>query len=278
MKHFRKNQGFTLVELMVSLGLGLLIAAAATQLFVTNLMGFNLQKGISDVQDNGRFALDFINRDVRQAGVRPSGIMESPFTAVVSDVGAMSGATAALLTSNSVSTTGLGQSDQLVVQRLILRDTVDCEGNLVEFDKDDLTNNTYVVSRYFLRADAASGSTSALACDGGWHDTKTGTLNRMGDAGIVLMGSVENMQVQLGVGSAGVPTQYLRPDEYALLAVRPRILAVRLGALVASMDRTGKQIGAAPVLSVLNTSVSNIPADGRIRRVFVTSIALRNEL
>lgn len=269
MKHSRKNQGFTLVELMVSLGLGLLIAAAATQLFVTNLMGFNLQRGISDVQDSGRFALDFINRDVRKAGIRPAGLIESPHTPVVIDAGTMPGATAALLTSNSSSATGLGPSDQLVIQRMTLTDTVDCEGNTV-------LANQYVVSRYFLRADVPSGSASALACDGGFHDTVA--LSNVGDAGIVLMGSVENMQVQLGVGTTGVPTQYLRPDEYALLAApRPKILAVRLGALVASMDRTGTQIGAAPVLGVLDTSVNNIPADGRIRRVFVTSIALRNE-
>lgn len=269
MKRFSKNQGFTLLELVVSLGLGLLIAAAATQLFVTNLMGFNLQRGISDVQDNGRFALDFINRDVRQAGIRPAGLLESPHIPVVIDAGAMPGATAALLTSNGVSTTGLGQSDQLVMQRLTLTDTVDCEGNQV-------LANRYVVSRYFLRADTPSGSTSALACDGGSHDTVA--LSDIGDAGIVLMGSVENMQVQLGVGTAGVPTQYLRPDEYSLLAApRPRILSVRLGALVASADRTGKQLGSAPVLNVLNATVNNIPADGRIRRVFVTSIALRNE-
>lgn len=265
-----RSRGFTLIELIIALGLGVLVAAAATQLFVTNLMGFNLQRGMSDVQDNGRFALDFINRDVRQAGVRPAGALESLFPPVAVSVSEMPGSAAATLTTDSVSTTGLGDSDQLVIQRLTLTDTVDCEGN-------DVAANRYVVSRYFLRADAASGSESALACDGGSHDTTA--LTGIGDAGIVLLGSVENMQVQLGIGTAGVPTQYLRPDQYALLATpRPRVLAVRLGALVVSVDRTGEQLGDAPDLNVLDALVNDIPADGRIRRVFVTSIALRNEL
>lgn len=269
-----KNQGFTILELIVALGLGMLVAAAATQLFVTNLMGFNLQRGMSDVQDNGRFALDFINRDVRQSGVRPVGALESSFPPVVTDIAEMPGATADILTSDGVSTTGLGSSDQLLIQRLIVRDTVDCEGGKVVFDPD---KDTYVVSRFFLRADAASGSASALACDGGSHDGSA--LNNLGDAGIVLLGSVENMQVQLGVGTAGTPTQYLRPDEYALLgATRPRILAVRLGTLVVSVDSAGGQMGDAPDLNVLDALVDDIPADGRVRRVFVTSIALRNEL
>lgn len=265
-----RNQGFTLIELMISLGLGLLVAAAATQLFVTNLQGFNLQRGISDVQDNGRFALDFINRDVRQAGIRPVGALTAQFPEIAMSTTDMPGATAALVTGNGVTTVGLGSSDQLVMQRLTLTDTVDCEGNLVPA-------NNYVVSRYFLRADAASGSQSALACDGGYHDGST--LNNVGDAGIVLLGSVQNMQLQFGIGTAKVPTQYLRPDQYvALAAPRPTILAVRLGALVASMDATGKQIGVAPTLNVLDATVNSIPGDGRIRRVFVTSIALRNEL
>lgn len=269
-----KNLGFTMIELMISLGLGLLVGAAATQLFLTNLEGFNLQRGISDVQDNGRFALDYINRDIRQAGVRPMGSFTTNYPPVVVGTGEMPGATAAILTSNSATTTGLGSSDQLLIQRMIVADSVDCEGNKVAFDS---TKNTYVVSRYFLRADAASDSTSALACDGGSHDTST--LSNIGDAGVALLGSAENMQVQLGVGAAGVPTQYYRPDQYiALAAPRPRILAVRIGLMVTSTDRTGKQLGAAPVLNVLDAVVNNAPADGRIRRVFVTSIALRNEL
>jgi len=267
----RKYQhGFTMIELLVSLALGLLISMAATQLFVTNVQGFNTQRGLGDVLDNGSFALDLINRDVRQAGVAPAASSVSPYPPVVTDIADMPDATPALLTLGNVASPGLGSSDQLVIQRLALVDTVDCEGNTV-------LANQYVVSRYFLRADADTGATSGLACDGGSHNTTV--LSNIGDAGIVLLGSVENMQVQLGVGSAKVPVRYLRPDEYALLAVpRPPILTVRLGVLVASVDTTGGQVGEAPDLRVLDALVDDIPADGRIRRVFVTSVALRNQL
>lgn len=263
-----KSQGFTLIELMVALGLGLLVAAAATQLFITNLKGFNLQRGISDVQDNGRFALDLINRDVRQGGLTVNTAMAAPVPTVVLDTSSMPGATAQLLTTNSATSIGLGSSDQLVIQRLAMADTVDCEGNTV-------LQGQYIVSRYFLRADAASGSTSALACDGGYRDGSA--LSGMGDAGIVLLGSVESFQVQLGTGASGVPTRYQRSDEVVLAPVP--VLAVRVGMLVSSADRTGDQVGgAAPTFNVLDTAINNAPADGRIRRVFVTSIALRNAL
>lgn len=266
----KRMQGLTLAELLVSMGLGLVVAAVATQLLVTNLMSFNAQRGIADVQDNGRFALDFINRDIRQAGLRPAGATVNPFASVVIDTAAMPGATTALLTTNSMgASTGLGQSDQLVVQRLTLEETVDCEGNTV-------AAGSYVVSRYFLRSDAASGSGSALACDGGFHNSTA--IDRLGDAGIVLLSSVENFQVLLGVGASGVPSRYYRPDEYELLGEpRPRVLAVRVGALVSSMDTTGGHIGDVPDIDVLDETVTDAPGDGRIRRVFVTSVALRNE-
>lgn len=272
MNRHGRQFGFTMIELLISLVLGLLVAAAATQLLLTNLQGFNLQRGMSDVQDNGRFAVDFINKDVRQAGMRPAGALDNPYPSIVFDTASMPSASMDLMTSNSVSTTGLGSSDQLLVQRLTLVDTVDCEGNLVPA-------NQYVVSRYFLREDEASDSESALACDGGAHDTAV--LSNIGDAGVVLLGAAENLQVQLGVGSATskVPVQYLRPDEYALLgAPRPPILAVRVGVLLSSADRTGQQMGEAQNMNVLDAVVDDVPSDGRIRRVFVTTIALRNEL
>ena len=61
------QQGFTLIELMVSLTIGLLVSLAAVNLFITNQSTFNLQKGLGDVGDNGRFALEFMAQGMRQA-------------------------------------------------------------------------------------------------------------------------------------------------------------------------------------------------------------------
>lgn len=266
----RRISGFTLLELLISIALGGLVAAAAVQLFTTNAMGFSLMRGLSDVQDNGSFALDFINRDVRQAGLRPPGL-GTGFVPVVMDLAEMPGATVAMLTDDGVTAIGIGNSDRLVVQRLTPVATFDCEGNAV-------AAGDYVVSRYFLRADDASGSASALACDGGSHNGAV--ANSLGDNGVVLLTSVENLQIQLGVGDAGVPVRYLTATEYnALAAPRPRIITVRVGVMVGSLESTGAQIGDARDMRVLDEDIAGaaIPADGRIRRVFVTSIALRNE-
>ena len=60
------QQGFTLVELMVALVLGLLVTAAAIQLFITGQMSLNTQKGMADLQESGNFGLRYITNDLRK--------------------------------------------------------------------------------------------------------------------------------------------------------------------------------------------------------------------
>lgn len=57
--------GFTLLELMIALALGLVIAAAATMLFLTGQKSYVLQTGMSDLQDNANFGLNYIAKDIR---------------------------------------------------------------------------------------------------------------------------------------------------------------------------------------------------------------------
>ncbi|HEX6592475.1 MAG TPA: prepilin-type N-terminal cleavage/methylation domain-containing protein, partial [Moraxellaceae bacterium] len=43
------QQGFSLVELMVAMALGLLLSAAAIQMFLTSQQSMNVQQGTSEV-------------------------------------------------------------------------------------------------------------------------------------------------------------------------------------------------------------------------------------
>ncbi|WP_060464979.1 PilW family protein [Acinetobacter sp. LMB-5] len=64
-----KNQGFTLIELMLSLALGLIISAAAILLFLTSQKSLSMQLGVSDVQDNANFGLNYLTQDIRLANL-----------------------------------------------------------------------------------------------------------------------------------------------------------------------------------------------------------------
>ncbi len=68
--NIKNNQlGFTLVELMVSIVLGLLIVAAASQLFITGQTSLNLQRAMAEIQDNGNFGLNYLIQDIRKANL-----------------------------------------------------------------------------------------------------------------------------------------------------------------------------------------------------------------
>ncbi len=60
--------GVTLVELMIALALGLLLSAAAVMMFVSNKETSKLQENFARVQENGRFALGLLTKDIRSAG------------------------------------------------------------------------------------------------------------------------------------------------------------------------------------------------------------------
>jgi type IV pilus assembly protein PilW len=62
------QRGVTLIELMVALVLGLLLMAGAVQIFVSNRATYAFNEGFSRLQENGRYALDTLNFNVRMAG------------------------------------------------------------------------------------------------------------------------------------------------------------------------------------------------------------------
>lgn len=282
------QMGLTLIELMVSLALGLIISLAATQLFVTGFSSFNLQRGLGDVNENGRFGLEFIVKQIRSAEYSPvlnvgSSNVAPVESAVVVDASQLPSGTAEMVSRNNAFNLGLGASDQLVVRTWIADDVGtqrDCEGNVVP-------PNNYMVVRYFLRADTPAGSNSALACDGGYYNSASPSVVNYGgdDSSVVLMSSVDSFQVLYGVAAAGAttPERYMTSAQYvALLAPRPPIVSVRIGVLVRSLDTTGNlptNTASINVLGeVITASSQNAAGQGILRRLFVNTVALRNAI
>lgn len=68
------QQGFTLIELMISLVLGLLISAAVMQVFLTSQRVDRIQTAGSEIQDKAVFGLQSIEPQVRLANLGNSGV------------------------------------------------------------------------------------------------------------------------------------------------------------------------------------------------------------
>jgi type IV pilus assembly protein PilW len=66
--HLRRQRGFSLVELMVAMLIGLILLFGVTQVYVSSKRSANAQEDLARMQENGRFAMDLITRDLRRAG------------------------------------------------------------------------------------------------------------------------------------------------------------------------------------------------------------------
>lgn len=69
----RDPNGFTLVELMVSMGIGMVILAAVTTTFMSQTRIYNAQEQINEMQQNARGTLDILSRELKMAGYKPNG-------------------------------------------------------------------------------------------------------------------------------------------------------------------------------------------------------------
>ncbi len=70
-KQCRQQQrisGFTLVELMIALALGLMVIGSAITVFSGSRKSIDLNTALTNLQDNARFAMDSITRDIRMSG------------------------------------------------------------------------------------------------------------------------------------------------------------------------------------------------------------------
>lgn len=64
----RDMRGLSLVELMVAITIGLIIMAAVSSLFVSSKQTYTTQDSLARLQENARFAMQFLIKDLRLAG------------------------------------------------------------------------------------------------------------------------------------------------------------------------------------------------------------------
>lgn len=68
MKISKTQNGITLIEILVALALSLIILAGVMHIFLNNKQTYRVQEAFARLQENGRFALQFITEDLRMAG------------------------------------------------------------------------------------------------------------------------------------------------------------------------------------------------------------------
>lgn len=268
-----RMRGVGLIELMLSLTLGLLIAGALLTIFLSTARSSRTQNASAQLDDNARFAMEAVARVVRLAGYRNwGGAQSSPpgYTGTGDPV--LSGVDGALAEA--------GFGDTLVVRfhgsgsapGLADGTVADCVGSPVPEGAtlDDRRVNTFYVQRV--------GDAVQLVCDAG--------------AGpVVLASGMDSFQVIYGLDLSGddrVPDLWASATQVGTRW--DQVVAVRVAMLVsgppstrgASADENTYRLFGADYPdaddpgTVVNAAALDAAFRNRLRRLLVTTIFLRN--
>ena len=291
------QKGFTLIELIVALALGLIISAAALQLFTGGLITTRLQQASAELQDSGIFGLEYMAHDIRLANYGNINHPELNDTTNLGGVVLTSGTSGGvnlpivldekfLTTSGGLSNVNVA-SDQLTILFIAPEKMFNCEGA-------EVAAGEYVLQRYFLRKDnnAKSETDYALACDANKPPaTSIAEVKEVGDTGKsqIIMPRVDHLRFYLGTQNSNKTIlSYYTIDKYKSVAKAastaktppPRIVSVKVGVLVRSKDDTkSKFIDPTEPVEFLDGEITLINTKNQcLRREYTTTIALRNAM
>lgn len=62
-----RQTGISLIEMMIAMALGLILVMLVSQIFVNSKQAYRAQEGNAKLQENGRFAMEYIGRVIRHA-------------------------------------------------------------------------------------------------------------------------------------------------------------------------------------------------------------------
>ena len=272
----RHQRGLSLIEMMVSIALGLLILVAILQVFTASRQTYRYQQNISRMQENARIATEILQRTVRDTGFEPPPASSAQLVCATSDnclLGGQDSLTSAQLTSLGTRS----GSDILIIRFRSDGNMSDCLGVGQNNDGTGYlqTPGTRGTGIYFI-----DSGTSTLECDN--TDPAPGGTGHGGPQ--PLIDDIEDMQVLYGYRNSStgnliyVPGNLLTTsgDYYLITAVRIQLCVRSPDANVVSsantqhclMDSDGD--GANDDDRTLSTT------DGRLRQVVTTTIKLRN--
>lgn len=251
---FSSNQkGLSLVELLIAMLLGLMLTAGALQMMLSSQEIYQTTDTLSRIQENGRFALNFLAKDVRMAGHNTT---EKADGKVFWD-GAC-GAT------NPCTTNGaLSDSDQIGILMDPTND-LDCQGNAVG------SEDTVIANVYYVDDSLADPLISSLYCRG--YDL---SANAWITNGQPLVDGVENMQILYGITDSvaqNAITRYVSSDDVTDWG---SVGAARISLLLNNGQAVGNGNSEVRNFNLLDADTITM-TDRHNRQVFATTITINN--
>lgn len=278
-----RPRGFTLVELLVALTIGLLITLVVTQAYLSGLGTQRAQTSQARAQEASRFAFDALSKAIRRAGYKNPkatglGFCDSPTVVrlVAGNDMASINPTAVNLAGSTV--TVLNTSDVVRVRYFGEGNTVTntADGTISDCQGTAVAPNTLVEETYFVAADTNNSNEPTLFC---YSSASAANGN------VALIPGVESLQMLFGedTNSDGSINRYVTATNITN-ANANNVRSIMISMVTRTpeanaVDRSAQSInhfgGNYPATGDAGSTFT-APADGRMRQHSVTTIALRN--
>jgi len=251
MKINRFQMGLSLIELLIAMLISAFLIAGILQIFIGSKQTYSMQQNLSRLQENGRFALEFLERDIRMAGYWGCLVQSAPNT-----------------------TYDISGEDNVLDT---LTDTLTLRGAYTE----EITGSQVCGDRVDITATYYTGSSSKktykiIPCSVA-TDTTVGLTN---DGTECLIEGIENMQILYGVDTDGdkTPNSYLSAPTIGVWGKSDwdKVVSINISLLAVTLENN---LTSQPIPYTFNGNTYTPGSkDRKIRRVFTTTIALRNRL
>lgn len=243
-----RQTGFTIVEIMIAMTIGLFVLAGLAKIFSSNKESYRVQEAQSALQENARMATVFLSSNIGKAGFHQDAQVDASSLFPVGSV-ALTGANNNADGSDSI----LDGSDTI---------TIRFEGDGVITDCLGATVGGSVITTNVFRVD----TNNQLQCSAG------------GGAFQPVLDDVEGLQVLYGedTGTDGAVDQYRNA---ASVTNFDGVMSVHI-ALLLSSDNDVKPNAESKAYTLLDSTVTMPPSgtDRLQRRVIERVVALRNRL
>lgn len=271
-----RQSGFSIVEMMVALAIGMGLSLVIGQLFLGSRQSYSTQDESARMQENARFAMDLMTKTLRMSGYKrfdSTGVFDSTNAALAATNGGDLNASDRL----TVRYYGSDLTDGSAADNSVF----DCVGNAIRL-------NTVAIVTYYVAADAANANEPTLFCD---SDPGTGTVTSY-----ALVPGVETMQLLYGedTNADNNADRYLPAGTVGL--TMDNVIAVRIGLVMRSPGATAaassidtrvynvfgqsySPSNAAPTGdagAVFNSTAAEL--DFRLRRIYQATVAIRSRV
>ena len=263
------NSGFALIEILVALGIGLVVVGAVLASYLSNAQTGRFQSAVAQMDEDAQIGLRILTRELLMAGYAMPISMNAD-TRVFNQsyegravFGCDKGFSAAPSANPSTCAISGGAPSIEIAYEVDLYNSVvsngkgtDCAGVAVPASQNGITFNRYGVG-------SSTEGRSELRCSSG-------------SSTIPLVDNVERLQFWYGQSDGGASPQLIRYTQ-ASDADFSRVMSVRVCLLMRSSEAPAKAEDAAWQSYLDCDGVRRTAADGRLRRVYFSTIALRSK-